>query len=266
MVMCWIGRNRHYIPHMNTSTPPEFSPAEGYLTKQIQKKYIDFAIDKKLLPESAHRMAPVMSLNASGHSQTPIQFWQLYSVLGPQRIIGIVSNFYNRVYNDEHWFTSVFERISGREHHIRTQSAMWMDVMGGGLKYHGGEYRLSFHHTHNAFELMTTEGAKRWTELMVATLNDPTVDMTSDPRVRTAINTFLDFFMSKYAEEFNFTATSVFGETNPPLRRRINFLKLSSDEIEALPEQDLIEALLARGVDVSVLQNKQALVNKALSL
>lgn len=251
---------------MKTSSTQEFSPAEGYLTKQIQKKYIDFAIERKLLPDNAHRMASVVSLNASSHRQTPIQFWQLYSVLGPQRIIGIVSNFYHRVYKDEDWFTSVFARISGKEHHIRTQSAMWIDVMGGGLKYHGGEYRLSFHHTHNAFELMTTEGARRWTELMVATLDDPTVDKTRDPRVRPAINTFLDFFMSKYADEFKFTASSVFGQINPPLKRRINFLKLSSDEIEALPEQDLIEALQARGVDVSVLPTRQAMVNKALSL
>jgi len=38
---------------------------------------------------------------------------------------------------------------------------MWIDVMGGGFFYQGGEYRLNFHHTHNAFELMNEKGAQR---------------------------------------------------------------------------------------------------------
>jgi truncated hemoglobin YjbI len=245
---------------------PQFTPSEGYLTRQIQKKYIDHAVEAALLPQAAHRIASVVSLTASRQATTPIQFWQLYSVLGPQRINNIVTRFYNRVYADEAWFASVFSRISGKEHHIQTQSAMWLDVMGGGMRYHGGEYRLNFHHTHNAFELMNAKGARRWTELMVTTLNDPVTALTDDPRVRPATNTFLDFFMRKYAEEFGFDTALLFGDTNPPLKRRINFLKMSSDEVETLSEEDLTEALRDRGVDVSALGDKEALVNKALSL
>lgn len=245
---------------------PDYSTNQGYLTTTIRNKYIDFAIAQKLMPENAHRLAHIVSLNASNHASTPIQFWQLYSVLGANRIINLISRFYDRVYDDQAWFAAVFQRISNKQHHIHTQSAMWIDVMGGGLHYHGGEYRLNFHHTHNAFELMNERGAKRWTELMANTLNDPATDFTDDQRVRPAINTFLDFFMRKYAEDFKFSTINVFGETNPPIRRRINFLAMSSDEVEALTEQDLTDALQERGIDVSGLKGKQALVNKALSL
>jgi len=138
--------------------------------------------------------------------------------------------------------------------------------MGGGLQYHGGEFRLNFHHTHNAHELMNERGATRWIELMVDTLNDPDVDYTDDERVRPAINTFLDFFVGKYAKDFNFEVKSVFGETNPPLKRRINFMNMTIQQVEALSEQELADELKIRGIDVVQLDGKQALVNKALSL
>jgi len=86
--------------------------------------------------------------------------------------------------------------------------------MGGGLAYHGAEFRLNFHHTHNAAALMNDKGAARWVKLMLDTLNDPTLDLTDDPRVRPAINTFLAHFFSKYADDFNFADNVVFGDTN----------------------------------------------------
>jgi len=219
-----------------------------------------------LLPENAHRMAHIISLTASNDLNTPIQFWQLYSVLGQERIVNIVRNFYKRVFADEPWFTSVFERVGGLEHHVRTQSAMWIDVMGGGMAYHGGEYRLSFHHTHNAMQLMNDKGAQRWVSLMVDTLNDESIDMTNDPRVRPAINTFLSHFLSKYAEEFKFSDDQSFGPGNQAVKRKINLMNMTSDAIEALSEQALREALVARGVDVSQYKEKQELVNHALRL
>ena len=241
-------------------------PENGYLTEKIRLQYINYAVEKNLLPGSAYRMANVVSLVAEEDRTKPIQFWQLYSVLGRARIISIVSRFYRRVFEDEAWFTSVFERVATKERHVKTQSSMWIDVMGGGMQYHGGEFRLNFHHTHNALELMNDRGAARWIELMVETLNDPDIDYTDDERVRPAINTFLDFFVGKYAKEFDFEVTSVFGETNPPLKRRINFMNMSSDQVEALTKEEIIDELEARGVDVSEYTGKQALVNKALSL
>ncbi len=245
---------------------PSYTPDSGYMTEQIRSKYIEYAVAKQLLPANAHRMADVISLTASNDINKPIQFWQLYSVLGATRIIDIVSRFYNRVYADEPWFKSVFERISGKQHHINTQSSMWIDAMGGGHRYHGGEFRLSFHHTHNAFDLMNDRGAERWVTLMRKTLDEPGIDYTDDVRVRPAVNTFLSYFMAKYAAEFNLKNYPAFGPTNPPLKRRINFLKMSSEDIQNLDEQDILEELVKRGIDTTHLNNKEALVNKALSL
>jgi len=245
---------------------PDHATANGYLTEKIRHKYIQRAIEDGLLPENAHRMAHIISLTASSDLKLPIQIWQLYSVLGQQRIINIVRNFYQRVFADEQWFTSVFERVGGLEHHVRTQSAMWIDVMGGGMTYHGGEFRLSFHHTHNAMQLMNNKGAERWVSLMVDTLNDDSIDLTSDSRVRPAINTFLSYFLGKYAEEFKFSNKADFGTLNRQVKRKLNLMNMTSDAIEALPEQALRDALMARGVDVSQYKDKQELVNHALRL
>ncbi|MGB1009146.1 MAG: hypothetical protein ACPGVP_05455 [Thiolinea sp.] len=81
---------------------PNYAPQHGYMTAQIQQKYIQSAISKKTLPENAHRMAHIISLTAPNDVRQPIQFWQLYSVLGQQRIVDIVTRFYRRVYADEH--------------------------------------------------------------------------------------------------------------------------------------------------------------------
>ena len=251
---------------MNSFAEPRFATALGYMTEQIRQRYIKYAIEQKLLPENAHRMQPVISLDAPEDSTQPIQIWQLYSVLGQDRIVNLVKNFYKKVFADEAWFSSVFATVGGVNHHVNTQAAMWIDVMGGGLAYHGGEFRLSFHHSHNAMALMNDKGAQRWVSLMAETLNDPSVDLTDDPRVRVGINTFLSYFVGKYAEEFDFTDCGVFGKTNPPVKRKINFLNMTSDAIEALPENELKNALIARGVDVAQYRDKSELVGKALRL
>lgn len=251
---------------MNDQGSSVYETASGYMTDVIRTKYIDSAIESKMMPALAHRLAPVISLEAPHNTDKPIQFWQLYSVLGPQRIINIVSRFYDKVFADEPWFTSVFEKVGPKSQHISTQAAMWIDVMGGGHQYHGAEFRLNFHHTHNAMELMNTRGAERWVNLMKTTLDESAQDLTRDQRVLPALNTFLSYFLDKYADDFNFINRFSFGEINQPLIQRINFLKLSSDEIEALPEELLRQELTARGIDVTQLLDKEALVNKALSL
>lgn len=251
---------------MNTFNYPSYQPQNGYMTDTIRNKYIKKAVADQLLPADSHRMEHIISLNASNDPGKPIQFWQLYSVLGSERILAIVSRFYERVYNDELWFRSVFMRVASKERHIQTQSAMWIDVMGGGQQYHGGEFRLNFHHTHNAMELMNSKGAERWVLLMTQTLNEDNIDFTSDARVRPAINTFLTYFMSKYADDFKFDNRAVFGETNSKLVRRINFFNMTSDAIEALDERELIDELTTRGIDTSAYNTKKALVDKALSL
>lgn len=251
---------------MSDFSYPHFPTNEGYLTGKIRQDYIARAVAEKALPVNAHRMADIVSLSAPNDRSKPIQFWQLYSVLGPERIVRIVTGFYERVFDDEQWFSSVFARIGGVNHHVNTQSAMWVDAMGGGPAYHGGEFRLNFHHTHNAMPVMNEKGAERWVSLMVAALEASAHLMTEDERVRPSLNTFLAHFFDKYATDFSFPNTATFGETNPPVRRKVNFMNMTSDAIEALSEEELREGLIGRGVDVSAYRDKQQLVSKALSL
>lgn len=248
------------------SVYPIYPTRHGYMSEKIQRDYITSALAKKVLPRDAHRMEQIVSLNASNDLTKSVQFWQLYSVLGQDPIVNIVKNFYERVFTDEDWFTSVFARVGGIGHHVNTQASMWIDVMGGGPYYHGAEFRLNFHHTHNAIQLMNEKGAERWSKLMVDTLDDSTQHMTDDPRIRPSINTFLTHFMGKYSQEFAFNNHSVFGPTNVPFRRKINFLKMTSEAIEALTETELSEALEELGVDVSKYNGKAQLVNKALMM
>ena len=251
---------------MATVDLPKFPTRHGYMSEKIQRDYIISAVAKGLLPVDAHRMPEILSLTAPSDVSKPIQFWQLYSVLGQDPIVGIVQNFYRRVFAEEAWFTSVFERVGGIGHHINTQASMWIDVMGGGPYYHGAEFRLNFHHTHNAMQLMNDKGAERWSNLMLNTLDASSDLMTDDPRVRRSINTFLTHFMTKYEEEFAFENRSYFGETNPPFRRKINFMKMTEMAIEALSEDELSEAQAERGVDVSKFVGKEAMVSKALMM
>jgi truncated hemoglobin YjbI len=251
---------------MKTVDLPKFPTRHGHMSETIQRAYITAAISKGLLPTDAHRMPEVVSLTASSDLSKPIQFWQLYSILGQDPIVGLVQRFYECVFADEPWFTSVFERVGGIGHHINTQASMWIDVMGGGPYYHGAEFRLSFHHTHNAMALMNDKGAERWSNLMLKTLDASSDLMTDDPRVRTSINTFLAHFLTKYADEFAFENRSIFGEVNGPLTRKINFMKMTSEAIEALSEEALSDALAERGVDVSRYPSKEAMVSKALMI
>lgn len=245
---------------------PKFPTSHGYMSERVQQAYIAAAIENGLLPADAHRMAEVVSLTAPGDTSKPIQFWQLFSVLGQDAIVGVVTRFYERVFTEEPWFTSVFERVGGLHHHVATQASMWIDVMGGGPYYHGAEFRLNFHHAHNAMALMNDKGAERWANLMRQTLDASADLLTDDPRVRISLNTFLSYFMTKYAEEFAFQDRHIFGETNGQLKRRINFLRMTTAAIENLSTQELSDALAEHGVDVSQYPDKQALVEKALMM
>jgi truncated hemoglobin YjbI len=245
---------------------PKFPTRHGYMSEKIQRDYITSAIETSLMPDNAHRVAEIVSLTASSNTSKPIQFWQLFSVLGHDPIVQIVGKFYERVFDDEDWFTSVFEKVGGIHHHINTQAAMWIDVMGGGPYYHGAEYRLSFHHTHNAIQLMNNKGAARWSQLMLETLDTSAQFMTDDMRVRTSINTFLTHFMGKYSQEFNFENRSFFGEVNGEFKQMINFMNLTENAINAFTENDLRTALIGRGIDVSIYNDKAELVRKALTL
>ena len=113
---------------------------------------------------------------------------------------------------------------------------------------------------------MNEKGAKRWVKLMVEALEDSQHLMTDDPRVRLSLNTFLTHFFAKYTTDFGFKNLETFGEINPPLKRKINFMNMTADAIEALSEDELRDALTGRGIDLKRTHNKEDLVQKALSL
>ncbi len=251
---------------MHKTAYPNYNTSYGYMTSKIQYSYIQEAIISKLLPENAHRIPEIISLSASNSSLKPIFFWQLFSVLGQKRIVSIVSKFYELVYKDEAWFRSVFADVGDTSHHIRTQSAMWLDVMGGGFNYHGAEFRLTFHHQHNAFEIMNEKGAQRWIELMVRALDNSENNMTTDPRVRLSINTFLTYFVQKYARDFGFQTKTIFGNTNQAFRQKINFRNMTEDAIEVMSENELREGLLGRGVNLDDYIDKRDLIRIAKNL
>merc|ERR1739841_279724 len=91
-----------------------------------------------------------------------------------------------------------FERISGLDHHVMTQTQFWIDVMGGGRAYHGGDYRLNFHHEHNAHSVMNAAGAKRWMHHMGLTLCEMDFSAIA-PRIKPCLVDFLRTKVQKYA-------------------------------------------------------------------
>merc|ERR1712137_1468185 len=109
------------------------------------------------------------SLVASPSVEEALYPWQLYSLLGRRRIHKLIHSFYTRVFNDEE-FRVAFANVASKRHHIQTQTAFWIDAMGGGRQYHGGDYRLHFHHTHNASSVMNAEGARRWMHHMTGAI------------------------------------------------------------------------------------------------
>ena len=109
---------------------PNFKTQHGYMTKTAQTGYVGNAMDAGLLPSDTMRRADLVTLNAPNDPSQLIRFWQLFSVLCPDLIVAIVESFYEHVFADEPWFTSVFKRVGGVEHLTMTPVSMWADVMG----------------------------------------------------------------------------------------------------------------------------------------
>jgi truncated hemoglobin YjbI len=148
---------------------------------------------------------PPKSLVASTNLDDPLYFWQIYSLIGHKPLVALVTDFYKRVFDDTEndWFRGVFVAIAPLNHHIMTQAAYWVDAFGGGKRYHGGNYRVNFHHTYNAREVMNARGAKRWMHHMTNTLISAkdTGVFKKDPRILPCIVDFLDAKMRTYAHE-----------------------------------------------------------------
>ena len=101
-----------------TKKAPRFRTALGYATETFREKYISREIKAKRLPENAHRIAALVSLDAPLDNTTPLRFWQLFSVLGEKKIVAIVRNFYERVFSDDEVPASVFGCWGHRALHL----------------------------------------------------------------------------------------------------------------------------------------------------
>jgi truncated hemoglobin YjbI len=187
--------NQHQEEKTVLDKPKLFGTSHGYATRQNRLDYIDwFGIDAADVPES---------LDADGPS-TPLYSWQLYSLLGPERIQQLIHRFYSRVFEDteDEEFREAFVNIASKHHHIMTQTCFWIDAMGGGPAYHGGDYRLQFHHHHNARSVMNSRGAKRWMHHMRLALSEFKTDWDAlDSRIIPCIILFLKIKIQKYSHQ-----------------------------------------------------------------
>ena len=191
-----IFRKNKENDNVNSKKCP-FDPRVGYVTAKTQREYAT-TIDSSVTDVD---VTNEYNLKASLDPNDPLYIWQLYSLIGHKPIYEIVSKFYHRVYhdNDAPWFRDAFTQLAPLQHHIDVQVAYWVDAMGGGRFYPGGNGRLNFHHYHNANDIMTAEGAKRWMYHMRAVLEEMKF---ADPRVKPCIIDFLRIKMMNYAKTF----------------------------------------------------------------
>jgi len=174
-----------------------FEASSGYTTEEGRLHYLlQHGVDEK------DAMTISKSLDANLDTSQPLYFWQLYSLIGHEPIIAIITDFYERVYGDdeEAWFRDAFSDLSDIDHHVKTQALYWIDAFGGGKLYHGGSYRLNFHHHGNASQVMNAAGAKRWMHHMRGALENQQ-HAFEDPRVMPCIVDFVKTKMKVYAKE-----------------------------------------------------------------
>ena len=220
-----------------------FAPKHGYSTAEARREYLEIkgllvkesaahstteSDDNGLLLErsTSHHHPEIMNLMADPDIEKPLYYWQLYSLLGPEPIVDICTTFYDCVYNDTTapWFLTVFEEAASKEHHITAQAQYWIDVMGGGKKYPGGNKRLTFHHWYNANDIMTSQGASQWMSYMKRAIRHVVLSkhksladggqehneyrqyelLRTDPRIIPCIVDFLKTKMQSYANFHKF--------------------------------------------------------------
>ena len=175
---------------------------EGFVTLQFQREYLDAKV-----PAEYHKDPQVLTLNGHENESGTLYFWQLYSILGENKIRQFITEFYTNLFDEAEdiQFIKTFKVLGSIEHHIIGQTNFWLDAMGGGKKYAGGQFRLQRHHD-LAKHIMNAKGARIWLQHMRYTLNTTLVDFTDDTRVKPCIMNFLNFFMEKYGLEYGFKA------------------------------------------------------------
>ena len=183
---------------------PNYVPNYGNLTEKIMKEFILNYYHKEVLDNKE-----ITSLIATNDITKPLYFWQLYSILGEVYIEDLIRLFYTKLFKDNKnkWFSDEFIEIGSIEYHVKGQKKFWLDIMGGGECYTGGEKKLNYYHK-LVKNIMTTKGANIWMYHMDNALNK--MDFSNDKRIRKCIDVFLNHFMIKYAVEFDFNFYNIF--------------------------------------------------------
>ena len=184
---------------------PNFKPELGNLTNKFRKEYIEEQIKSNYLPLNAFENKQIMSLVASTNKADKVYFWQLYSIIGQDPLHILIKTFYENIFDDNKhsWFKDEFAEIGDVEYHVKGQKNFWLDVMGGGKLYTGGEKKLNFKHK-LVEDIMTSKGAELWMNYMKITLDEVKYHFIHDNRIIPCIDLFLKFFMKKYSVEFDF--------------------------------------------------------------
>lgn len=183
-----------------------FAAAAGSLTTSVRDDYIRQKLKQGAITELDAADSRTLSFHAGRDITKPLFFWQLYSVLGMNRIIAVVSTFYKKVLSDEQapWFRDAFASAGDLAHHVRGQALFWADVMAGGVSYKGGLRRLMLKHRMSS-DVMTGTGAKRWMHHMAGALAEHQAEFDAlDRRVIPCVLDFLEFFMDQYSAQFDF--------------------------------------------------------------
>jgi truncated hemoglobin YjbI len=244
-----------------------FQVKYGNMTRSVQEAFIALEIERGRMPTGSLRVDKIVSLEASDDPDDPLYFWQLYSIVGKHPVRKIAQNFYNRVFEDadDDDFRATFEKSSEKEYHVLLQTFMYLDCFGGGRYYAGEQARVDMHHKTAARSIMTQQGAEKWTRYMRASLDDETEALDKiDPRARPALNSFLKYFMDKYAGTFGFDSSELhFGDAIIPA---LSLRDRSEDSLKALPSSFLKLSLKAEEFDIPECWEKAELLQLALTL
>lgn len=183
----------------------KYIPIVGNLTNKIRYEYLDTHIKKNNLLPNLFENTEITGLYASMDLNKPLYFWQIYSITGSEPIRKLITVFYTSIFNSttDLWFKEEFEDLGPLEHHINRQTEFWLDVMGGGPIYNGNLFKLNKKHK-LVKNIMTEKGANKWMHYMIHAINVVKEDLCIDRRIIPCLIDFLNFFMLKYAHEFDF--------------------------------------------------------------
>lgn len=183
------------------------------MTELVRDDFLDIQIKKGLMDPSCKNDEAILSLHASRDQEDRLFFWQLYDLMGRDPVFSLVTNFYDRTFDDSEapWFRDIFVALASKKYHIFMQTTMYLDCFGSGPLYSGGEQRMNVHHEMTrAKEIMTKDGAERWCHNMRHALEDEAQKLNEiDPRIRGTIAEFLTYFMCKYAGTFKFEEADI---------------------------------------------------------